>query len=204
MISLILLRIIVTPVSLHIIVTYFWISVVLKTWFESTYITTCVYTGLITILLFSFFFFLRFYLLISRQRGREGERDRNIHVWLPLVCPLLGTWPATQACALTGNWTSDPWVCRLVLNPLIGARTPFSYSYSQFLFIDLRERKGHTERKINLLFHLFMHSLVDSCILTWPGIEPTTLAYWDNALTNWVNQPGPTFSIFNLTLYMLF
>ena len=27
-----------------------------------------------------------------RQRGREGERDgEKHHVWLPLVCPLLGT-----------------------------------------------------------------------------------------------------------------
>ena len=32
--------------------------------------------------------------------------------------PLLGTWPATQACALTGNRTSDPLVRRPVLNPL--------------------------------------------------------------------------------------
>ena len=38
----------------------------------------------------------------------EKERERNINVWLPLVYPLLGTWPATQACALTGNWTHDP------------------------------------------------------------------------------------------------
>ena len=29
-------------------------------------------------------------------------------MWLPLACPLLGTWPATQVCALTGNWTGDP------------------------------------------------------------------------------------------------
>ena len=49
---------------------------------------------------------------------REKDRERNINVWLPLVCPLLGTWPATQACALTGNGTSDPLVRRLVLNPL--------------------------------------------------------------------------------------
>ena len=28
------------------------------------------------------------------------------------------TWTATQACALTGIWTNDPLVCRLVLNPL--------------------------------------------------------------------------------------
>ena len=32
--------------------------------------------------------------------------------------PLLGTWPTTQACDLTGNQTSDPLVCRLALNPL--------------------------------------------------------------------------------------
>ena len=31
--------------------------------------------------------------------------------------PLLGTWPATQAYALTGNPTGDPLVRRLVLNP---------------------------------------------------------------------------------------
>ena len=43
--------------------------------------------------------------------------ERNIS-WLPLTCPQLGTWPATQACALTGNRTSDLSVCRLALNPL--------------------------------------------------------------------------------------
>ena len=49
---------------------------------------------------------------------REKERERNISVWLPLTRPLLGTWPATEACALTGNRTSDPLVHRPVLNPL--------------------------------------------------------------------------------------
>ena len=53
---------------------------------------------------------LRFSLFIFRERGREGERERNINVWLPLMWPLLGTWPATQACALTGNQTRDPLV----------------------------------------------------------------------------------------------
>ena len=31
---------------------------------------------------------------------------------------LLGTWPTIQACALTGNQTSDPLVYRLVLNTM--------------------------------------------------------------------------------------
>ena len=43
------------------------------------------------------------YLFLERGEGKEKERERNINVWLLLQCPLLGTWPATQACALTGN-----------------------------------------------------------------------------------------------------
>ena len=65
-----------------------------------------------------FLFFSRFYVLIFRQKVREKERKRNINVWLPLMCPPLGIWPATQACALTGNLTGNPLVCRPVLNPL--------------------------------------------------------------------------------------
>ena len=43
--------------------------------------------------------------ILERGEGqeKERERERNINVWLPLTRPLLGTWPATQAPALTGN-----------------------------------------------------------------------------------------------------
>ena len=60
------------------------------------------------------------YLFLDRGEGKENERERNIHVWLPLAHPPRGgpTWPATQACALTGNRTSVPLVHRLMLNPL--------------------------------------------------------------------------------------
>ena len=64
------------------------------------------------------FCFLRFYLFSFRERGREGERERNISVWLPLTCPPMGTWPTTEPCALTGNRTGNPMVQRLALNPL--------------------------------------------------------------------------------------
>ena len=67
---------------------------------------------------FSFFFFWTLFIYFYRERGMEGERERNIIVWLPLMCPLLGSWPATQACALTGNQTGDLLLCSLVLNPL--------------------------------------------------------------------------------------
>ena len=58
------------------------------------------------------------YLLLETGEGREKEGERNINVWLPFTHPPLGTWPATQACVLTGNRTSDPLVRRLLLNPL--------------------------------------------------------------------------------------
>ena len=52
------------------------------------------------------------------ERGERRERERNSNVWLPLMCPLLGTWPTPQACALTGFRTRDPLVYRPALNPL--------------------------------------------------------------------------------------
>ena len=67
-----------------------------------------------TCFLFILFFkdFIFIYLFLERGKGKEKERKRNINVWLPHTLPLLGTWPATEACALTGNRTGDPLVCR--------------------------------------------------------------------------------------------
>ena len=62
-------------------------------------------------------FFKRF-LFLDRGDGREKEGEKNINVWLPLVCPLLETWPTIQTCAVTGNQTSDPLDHRLALNSL--------------------------------------------------------------------------------------
>ena len=54
-------------------------------------------------------FFKRFYFLfLDSREGWEKEKERNINMWLPLMRLLLGTWPVIQACALTGNGTSDP------------------------------------------------------------------------------------------------
>ena len=62
--------------------------------------------------------FKNIYLFLDKGEGREKERQRNINVWLPLAHPLPGTQPTTQAWALTRNWTSNPLVHRLALNPL--------------------------------------------------------------------------------------
>ena len=58
------------------------------------------------------------YLFLESREGKVEERERNINVWLPLTRPLLGTWPATQACALTGDPTSNPLLCSPVLKSL--------------------------------------------------------------------------------------
>ena len=65
-----------------------------------------------------FCFKIFIYTILERGEGREKERKRNINVWLPLTRSLLGTWPATQACALTGIQTCDPLVCKSALSPL--------------------------------------------------------------------------------------
>ena len=70
-------------------------------------------------------FFLKILFIYFQRKVKEGRKreketlmcERNIY-WLPLACPQLGTWTATQACALTVNRISDLLVCRLVLNTL--------------------------------------------------------------------------------------
>ena len=79
------------------------------------------------------------YLLLERGEGKEKERERNINVWLPLACPQLGTWPANQACPLTGNQTGDSLVHRLALNAL----SHTSQGSSTFFYIS----KKYTETK---------------------------------------------------------
>ena len=58
------------------------------------------------------------YLFLERGEGKVNKRERNINVWLRLAHPLQETWPAIQACALTGNRTSNLLVHRPTLNPL--------------------------------------------------------------------------------------
>ena len=79
------------------------------------YVVTLINTSLLFLNLFLKNFI---YWLLERWERREKKREKNISVWLPLPCPHLGTWPTTQACALTGNRTRDSLVCRPVLNPL--------------------------------------------------------------------------------------
>ena len=52
--------------------------------------------------------FFKDFIYLFLERG-EGRKERNINVWLLLVHPPLGTWPATQACGFNSpdwelNW----------------------------------------------------------------------------------------------------
>ena len=58
-------------------------------------------------------YFFKILFILFLDRGRKRRRERSV-----CGCLSLGTWPATQARALTGNRTSDPLIRRLVLNPL--------------------------------------------------------------------------------------
>ena len=62
--------------------------------------------------------FLKDFIYLERGEGGEKEMERNICVCLPLVHPQLGTWPTTQACALSGNRTGNPLVHWPALSPL--------------------------------------------------------------------------------------
>ena len=55
------------------------------------------------------FIIFKDFICLVLERGEEWkkERERNISVCLLLTRPQLKTWPATQACALTGNRTGD-------------------------------------------------------------------------------------------------
>ena len=61
-----------------------------------------------------------FYLFIFYKEGKGGRKRGRQTVMCGCLSHStpLGTWPGTQACALTGNRTGDPLVHRLVLNPL--------------------------------------------------------------------------------------
>ena len=83
------------------------------------------------------FIFLKILLInFFGEREREGEREgEKLNVWLPLMCPQLGTWPTTQAWALTGNRTFNPLVRRPALSPLSHTSQGRTYYFVNVLWI---------------------------------------------------------------------
>ena len=65
------------------------------------------------------FFFFKILFILDRREGREKDRERKCVVASHVLSTRDLTWAAAQqACALTGNRTSNPLVCRPALNPL--------------------------------------------------------------------------------------
>ena len=67
------------------------------------------------------FFLVKIFIDLFLEREWEGGRKRGRETSMCgclLHAPLLGTWPVTQACALTGNQTGNPLVRRPAFNPL--------------------------------------------------------------------------------------
>ena len=82
------------------------------------------------------------------------------------ACPL-GTWPATQACALTRNQTGDPLVLRMVLNPL-------SYTSQAFTLFVLILIKGHVHWFLRKMKKNRVTGRIIDRYMPWPGTRPTT------------------------------
>ena len=97
---------------------YFWNKLGHLIWVWVLVIATCFLFCFVSTCSSLSFFFLKI-LFIFRERGREGEREGKKHQCMVAShTPHLWTWPTTQACALTGNWTINPLVQRPALSPL--------------------------------------------------------------------------------------
>ena len=107
----------------------------------------------------------------GRNRGRETSiRKKNMY-WLPLAHPLLGTWLATQACALIGNQTSDLLVRRPGLNPLSHISQGSTFFFKDFIYLFLERGEGkERERNINMYLPLERPPLG-----TWPTTQACAL-----------------------------
>ena len=78
----------------------------------------------------------------ARKRGRGTSMCKRNMDRLPLTRPQLGTWPATQACALTGNHTSNLSVHRPSLSSLSHTSQVWAY-----LVIIVHSLAGEPRRK---------------------------------------------------------
>ena len=85
---------------------------------------------------------------MGTEGEREGEKHQHVRETSALASLQWGTWPASQACALTGNRTGDVLVCRLVLNPL-GHTSQVNYYY--YYYYHHHHHHHHPHPRICLL-----------------------------------------------------
>ena len=115
------------------------------------------------------FFFPANYEIIrpGAMKGPQTERERDHKA--ASHAPPLGTWPATQACALTGNQTSNPSVHRLVLNPLSHTSQGKTKLYIKFnVNIPRYSLFTHSKMLLSVFKYWDDISAIESAILTFP------------------------------------
>ena len=74
---------------------------------------------------------------------------------------------------ISAPWPSSTWAHSALYNFLHTFNQTFFHYY--YFFLEREKRGGggkQRERNIYLLFHLFMHSLVDSCTCPEGGLNP--------------------------------
>ena len=106
--------------------------------------------------------------------------------------PLLGTWPTTQACALTGNQTSDYLVHRPVLNPL----SHTSQGSLSFLKHNLAASPSPLSQQFNVWFCCLLARLVSK-------EKSDTLFIFVSLWIRWV-PPTPLWLFSGVSLYLWF
>ena len=107
-------------------------------------------------------FLIFIYLFLEREERREKEKESNITVWLPLLCPQMGTRTTTQACAPTGNWTASALVCRPALNP----PSSISHGWGNSVLFSIVAAPVCVPMN-NVLEFPFLYNFSNTCLLIW-------------------------------------
>ena len=115
------------------------------------------------------------YLFLEKGEGKEKERESNSNVWLPLVCPVLGTQPATQACA--PDWESN----HRPLGSQSGAQStePRQPGLWTFTFKSRGTSFPEAPSKVHLIFHWS----------TWLLSKPISMLKEMSSIY-WLRSPG--------------
>ena len=134
------------------------------------------------------FFFLRFYLFIFREgkEGRKGEKHQCVvasHMPPPLR---LGTWPATQAYALTGNQTWRPFGSQA------GTQSTEPHQPGQEALFKCHSQPHPLEK---IPFNTLVHSVLDAvCVflnteLIWRMLFCTLIFLFGNTTWSMLSYP---------------